>query len=238
MVSKRKWIVAACVAGTALVGSTGVYAGANLQSISAYLNNGLSIQVNGSAYTPTANGQTLAPITYQGTTYLPVRSIADALQVGVTYNATANQVVINSTPASNNVNETTNSNSPISPANNAPITMTTQVFPTKYLPTAIPFPSDAHATSVNETLAGDGEKQSFIIYTTQEDLVTLGNAYQSYFLGQGLNETNSIIQSDSLSIVGEVEGSYGISIQGNPLPNQPNYNQINFTWTQQPGPID
>lgn len=234
----RKWIVTACIAGATLIGSTGVYAGANLQSISAYLNNGLSIQVNGSSYTPTANGQTLAPITYQGTTYLPVRSIADALQVGVKYDATANQVVINSTPTTSATNGATSTTSSSTSTSNVPITMTTQVFPTKYLPEDIPFPSDAHATSVTEDLAGDGEKQSFIIYTTQEDLVTLGNAYQNYFEAQGLNETNSIIDSDSLSIVGEVEGSYGISIQGNPLPNQPNYNQINFTWTEQPASVD
>jgi len=174
----------------------------------------------------------------QGTTYLPVRSIADALQVGVKYDATANQVIINSTPTTNATNGAISTNSSSTAVSNTPIKMTTAVFATKYLPDDLPLPSDAHATSVNEDLAGSGEKQSFVIYTTQEDLVTLGNAYQSYFQEQGLNETNSIIESDSLSIVGEVEGSYGISIQGNPLPNQPNYNQVNITWTEQPASVD
>ncbi|KAI7262495.1 hypothetical protein KC345_g9412 [Hortaea werneckii] len=83
------------VFGMAITGSAGVYAGTNMQKISAYLNHSIGFTVNGSAYTPVDNnGKTLAPITYNDTTYLPVRALADALKVPVTFNASTNQVVL------------------------------------------------------------------------------------------------------------------------------------------------
>lgn len=81
----------------AITGSAGVYAGTNMQKISAYLNHSIGFKVNGAAYTPVDNnGKTLAPITYNDTTYLPVRALADALKVPVTFNASTNQVILGS----------------------------------------------------------------------------------------------------------------------------------------------
>lgn len=81
----------------AISGSAGVFAGTNMQKISAYLNHSIGFKVNGSAYTPVdGNGKTLAPITYNDTTYLPVRALADALKVPVTFNASTNQVILGS----------------------------------------------------------------------------------------------------------------------------------------------
>lgn len=40
------------VFGMAVTGSAGVYAGTNLQKISAYLNHSIGFQVNGADYTP------------------------------------------------------------------------------------------------------------------------------------------------------------------------------------------
>ncbi|WP_151736848.1 stalk domain-containing protein [Paenibacillus tengchongensis] len=94
----KKMILATMAFGMAITGSAGVYAGTNLQKISAYLNHGIAFKVNGAAYTPVDNnGKSLAPITYNNTTYLPVRALADALDVPVTFDASANQVILGNT---------------------------------------------------------------------------------------------------------------------------------------------
>lgn len=93
----KKMIIATMVFGMAVTGSAGVYAGTNMQKISAYLNHSIGFNVNGAAYTPVdGHGKTLAPITYNDTTYLPVRALADALKVPVTFNASTNQVILGS----------------------------------------------------------------------------------------------------------------------------------------------
>lgn len=86
-----KTIAALAVLGMTLTGAAGVYAGANLEKISAYLNHSIGIQVDGTVYN---TGKTLTPITYKNTTYLPVRAIADVLEVPVRYDAKNNQVLI------------------------------------------------------------------------------------------------------------------------------------------------
>jgi hypothetical protein len=96
----KKMIIATMVFGMAVTGSAGIYAGTNMQKISAYLNHRIGFKVNGAAYTPAdSNGKTLSPITYNDTTYLPVRALADALKVPVTFNASANQVILGSESA-------------------------------------------------------------------------------------------------------------------------------------------
>lgn len=93
----KKMIIATMVFGMAITGSAGVYAGTNMQKISAYLNHSIGFKVNGAAYTPVdGNGKTLSPITYNDTTYLPVRALADALKVPVTFNSSTNQVILGS----------------------------------------------------------------------------------------------------------------------------------------------
>ncbi|MGN7764920.1 hypothetical protein [Paenibacillus sp. 22594] len=97
----KKMIIATMVFGMAVTGSAGVYAGTSMQKISAYLNHSIGFTVNGAAYTPVDNnGKTLAPITYNDTTYLPVRAVADALKVPVTFNPSTNQVILESAAGS------------------------------------------------------------------------------------------------------------------------------------------
>ncbi|UUZ81144.1 copper amine oxidase N-terminal domain-containing protein [Paenibacillus sp. P26] len=93
MLSKK--LVASIAGLSLLVGvSTGVYAGANLQEIKAYLNGDLKVRVNGTvAQLNDEQGSAILPITYDGTTYLPVRAVANALNVAVDYDS-ANQEVI------------------------------------------------------------------------------------------------------------------------------------------------
>ncbi|OXS60953.1 hypothetical protein B1A99_05320 [Cohnella sp. CIP 111063] len=68
----------------------GAYAASNLQEIQAYLNSGLKFKVDGQpVQLRDGNGNAVLPITYKGTTYLPVRAVSDALGVAVNYDAQA-----------------------------------------------------------------------------------------------------------------------------------------------------
>lgn len=91
-------IAGAMVLGMTITGAAGVYAGSNLEKITAYLDHGTSIKVNGSVLdVKDANGKQLSPINYKNTEYLPVRALSEALNVPVTYDAKGHQVVIGKT---------------------------------------------------------------------------------------------------------------------------------------------
>jgi hypothetical protein len=77
--------------------SLGAYAGSNLEEIKAYLNKGIKVQLNGQQLQiKDSAGQNTYPITYKGTTWLPVRSISSALHIGIEWDAKANTVNIKS----------------------------------------------------------------------------------------------------------------------------------------------
>ncbi|GAB6926228.1 hypothetical protein JCM10914A_02110 [Paenibacillus sp. JCM 10914] len=98
----KKSMVALSVLGMTLTGAAGVYAGANLEKISAYLNHGISISVDGSIYD---KGKDVTPITYKNSTYLPVRALADVLDVPLRYDPKYNQVIIGTPPGQGEVSE-------------------------------------------------------------------------------------------------------------------------------------
>lgn len=94
----RHSIMTVMVVGMTVSGAAGVYAGSNMEEIKAYLNSSIGFSIDGAAYYPTdANGNKLTPITYQDSTYLPVRALADALKVPLDFDAKNNQVLIGST---------------------------------------------------------------------------------------------------------------------------------------------
>ncbi|WP_028547617.1 stalk domain-containing protein [Paenibacillus sp. UNC451MF] len=100
----KKLIIVSLTSASLLVGlGTGVYAGSNLKEIQAYLNGDLKVRVNGSvAQLNDEQGLAMEPITYNGSTYLPVRGVANALKVAVDYDAVNNEVIlgekVNGTP--------------------------------------------------------------------------------------------------------------------------------------------
>ncbi|AJS57240.1 stalk domain-containing protein [Paenibacillus sp. IHBB 10380] len=105
----KKSIMSLVVIGMTVSGAAGVYAGSNMQKITAYLNHSIGFKVNGAAYIPAdSNGKKLAPITYQNTTYLPVRAIADALKVPVAYDSKSDQVLIGSSQSTGNTTSQVN----------------------------------------------------------------------------------------------------------------------------------
>ncbi|MBB6637826.1 hypothetical protein [Cohnella thailandensis] len=91
----KKSVFGVVVLGMTVAWAGGVYAGSNLQKITAYLNGNLDIQVNGTHFTAKdGNGNKLSPITYENTTYLPVRAVADAVNVPIVYDASKQQIRI------------------------------------------------------------------------------------------------------------------------------------------------
>ncbi|MFD0716811.1 hypothetical protein [Paenibacillus sp. GCM10027626] len=89
----KKTLLSAIVLGMTLSGAAGVYAGSKLEKINAYLNQGITFKVNGAVQSLTdSNGKKLAPITYQNTTYLPVRAISNLAGINVGFDAASQQI--------------------------------------------------------------------------------------------------------------------------------------------------
>lgn len=227
----KKWLVAAGVFGMVLTGSAGVYAGTQLETIKAYLNHGLAIEVNGQKFTPTGDqGKKLAPITYQGSTYLPVRSIADALKTEVKYDSQNNKVSIGSSSSSGVSTSSGNSGS------TSPSTGTnTQAagVKSKYLPADFPLPKDAKATSLIESNVGGNDKKVVLTYTTKETLLTVGTSYKDYYQTKSLSQNSQDIQEDGFSIVGREDGKYAVTITGSVSATNKDLNEITVVWGEE-----
>ncbi len=81
-------------AGITLALSTAVFAFSN-ETISALLNRKLSIEYNGKTQTLSdESGKTIYPITYNDSTYLPVRAICEMLGIDIDWDAAGNRVII------------------------------------------------------------------------------------------------------------------------------------------------
>ncbi len=90
----RKRICALSIAGIMLF-SMGAYAGSNTVKITAFLNKGLTLEVDGEVLKPTENdGSRLYPIVYNGRTYVPAKVVAEKLGASVDYNSAGNGTVI------------------------------------------------------------------------------------------------------------------------------------------------
>ncbi|MGV2967677.1 stalk domain-containing protein [Paenibacillus sp. FSL L8-0435] len=227
----KKWLIAAGVFGMVLTGSAGVYAGTQLETIKAYLNHGLAIEVNGHKFTPTGDqGKKLAPITYQGSTYLPVRSIADALKTEVKYDSQNNKVSIGSSSSSGGSTSTGNSGS------TSPSTGTnTQAsgVKSKYLPADFPLPKDAKAISLIESNVDGDNKKVVLTYTTKESLLTVGTSYKDYYQTKNLSQNTQDIQADGFSIVGREDGKYAVTITGSVSATNKDLNEITVVWGEE-----
>ena len=93
---KKKLVSILCLAGL-MVGcfTAGVGAASNLQEIKAYLNYGITIEYNDVDQTMyDAGGNRVYPITYNGTTYLPVRAVSNMLGVKVDWDQNTQHVLL------------------------------------------------------------------------------------------------------------------------------------------------
>lgn len=92
---KRKWMLTGAAAIFLVSSSAGVYAGAQLQEIKAYLDSGMKFQMDGKPFQPVNDkGAVMAPISYNNSTYLPVRAISNALGVAVSYDSATHTVIL------------------------------------------------------------------------------------------------------------------------------------------------
>ena len=216
---KKKWIIATVIAGLTVSGSAGVYAGTKLQQIKAYLNHSLGIVVDGTPYAlKDGNGKTLTPITYEGLTYLPVRSVADALEIPITYDAANYKVRI----GSNLEGTGTGSGTEQPPAaNKRPVN----------LPKDFPIPGDA-TLKVTVDSEATGVKKVAFSYTTQETLDIMGFVYGEYVRIKRLDSGTQIITSTTVKISGLLGGTSPLSIVGQATPNKPGYNTFTVSWSE------
>ncbi|MFD1888257.1 stalk domain-containing protein [Paenibacillus wenxiniae] len=221
---KKKLTIAAIVAGMGIMGATGVYAGTNLQQIKAALNYGIGIEVNGQAYTAKdANGKTLAPITYNGTTYLPVRAIGEALNTPIAYDAAASKVKIGSTGASSS--STSGSSSTSS-------TGTSNVQRPQHIPADFPIPADAKVFDVIES-SKDGVKSVVFSYLTKQGLEQIGNNYKQYFVSKGATKQYEEIKSDGFTVI-DSGSNFSVTATGQPgKGDKQGFNEVNIIWQGQ-----
>ena len=93
---KRKVLISVLLIAVIIASMfTGAWAASNLEEISALLNRGVVIEYNNVPQTfKDANGTVVYPITYNGTTYLPVRAIANLFGIPVDWDGARNTVVL------------------------------------------------------------------------------------------------------------------------------------------------
>lgn len=104
----RKTFITLAIALALVCGMViGANAADTLKEISAYLNYGITIKYNGEAQNLTdAGGNRVYPISYNGTTYLPVRAVSNMLGIGVDWDGATQTVLLGKTGATVNLMET------------------------------------------------------------------------------------------------------------------------------------
>jgi hypothetical protein len=74
---------------------TGASAETTLKEITAFINNSINIKLNGNQFVPSdGEGNKLNPIIYNGNSYLPVRSLSQALGVTVKYDESTSTIML------------------------------------------------------------------------------------------------------------------------------------------------
>jgi hypothetical protein len=225
----KKWMLTAGIFGMVLTGSAGVYAGTQLETIKAYLNHGLGLEVNGQKFTPTGDqGKKLVPITYQGSTYLPIRSIADALNTEITYDSKTNKVSIGSTSSSSGSSSTSNSGSTSTTSTDK--NKQAESVKAKYLPADFPLPTDAKTIVLVEASIDGGKNKIVFTYTTKETLLTVGTSYKEYYQNKNLTQYSQDVQGEGFNVIARKEGKFAVSIIGSISTTDKDVNEITVVW--------
>ena len=104
----RKTFITLAIALALVCGMViGANAADTLKEISAYLNYDITIKYNGEVQNLTdAGGNRVYPISYNGTTYLPVRAVSNMLGIGVDWDGATQTVLLGKTGATVNLMET------------------------------------------------------------------------------------------------------------------------------------
>ncbi|AZK45645.1 stalk domain-containing protein [Paenibacillus lentus] len=92
---KKKAFVAIISASMLVSMGTGALAATKLKEIKAYLNPEIKVQVDGTHVDlRDAKGNVIAPISYQGANYVPIRAVADIFDIAVTYDQATQTIII------------------------------------------------------------------------------------------------------------------------------------------------
>ncbi|MDP5275203.1 stalk domain-containing protein [Chengkuizengella axinellae] len=67
------------------------------EQVKAYLNKSISFKIDNKDWVPTTDGEAIYPISYNNTTYLPLRAISEALNVDVEWIGEHNKIKLNTT---------------------------------------------------------------------------------------------------------------------------------------------
>jgi hypothetical protein len=95
---KKASVILLLIATAVICLSTGVYAASKLTAIQAYLNGEVSFLKDGVGWRPTDDkGNEVMPITYEGRTYLPLRVIANAFNIPVSYDEAKKTILLGKT---------------------------------------------------------------------------------------------------------------------------------------------
>ncbi|OXM87548.1 stalk domain-containing protein [Paenibacillus rigui] len=82
------------------------FAFGGIESIQAYLNHDIKYTLNNKAWTPKdSDGNTLAPVIVNGTSYLPARAIAEALGSEIQWDDSTKNISIKTTHGTGDINE-------------------------------------------------------------------------------------------------------------------------------------
>lgn len=98
---RKKLLMTGLISAVSVVSmSVGAFAASNLEQISAYLNKGISIKLQGQAWqAKDEDGNVQYPITYNGSTYVPLRAAGEALGIKVGWDAATETVLLGEAPA-------------------------------------------------------------------------------------------------------------------------------------------
>ena len=96
---KKKTVSILCGALVAIsCFSLGTFASSTLQEIKAYLNHGITVKLDGQEQIMyNANNERVYPISYEGTTYVPIRAVSNMLGVDVEWDGRNNAVLLGET---------------------------------------------------------------------------------------------------------------------------------------------
>ncbi|RKN77057.1 hypothetical protein [Paenibacillus ginsengarvi] len=97
---KKKLATAAILAATVIASSFGsAYAAVNLEPINAFFNRGVTFVLKGELWQPKdEDGKPLTAIHYEGSNYLPVRALAEALKIPIEFDADTQKIYIGGRP--------------------------------------------------------------------------------------------------------------------------------------------